>query len=62
TLELPLDFLDEGEYIATIYADGTEADIQPQQVALSTQSVNAASSLTAEMAVGGGYAVIFDKR
>jgi alpha-glucosidase len=53
----PLDFLDAGAYHATIYADGPQADSQPEQVMISHQLVRSSDQLVARLAPGGGYAV-----
>ncbi|UCE07483.1 MAG: glycoside hydrolase family 97 C-terminal domain-containing protein [bacterium] len=57
TLELPLDFLGEGNYNALIMADGSEADRNPTNVSILDKTVTATDSLTAKMAQGGGYVV-----
>lgn len=58
-LEIPLDFLDEGTYEATVYADGPDADVEanPTDVAVERRTVTADESLTASMVGGGGHAV-----
>ena len=59
TLTVPLSFLGEGTYTATVYADDP-AD--PTKVVISTQEVTAADTLTVAMAPAGGQAVSFIPR
>lgn len=58
-LDLPLTFLGTGTFIAQIYADASDADLQPKNVRIEQQSVDRNSHLTAKLAPGGGYAVRF---
>ncbi len=60
TLEVPLSFLDAGQsYVAEIYADGESADWRdnPLAVEISSRPVDAGTSLTLELAPGGGQAI-----
>jgi len=57
SLDIPLDFLGEGEYQATIFADGPGADRHPTRVSVTTTKVSAQDKLTANLAPGGGYAM-----
>ena len=59
TLTVPLSFLGEGTYTATVYADDP-AD--PTKVVISTQEVTAADTITVAMAPAGGQAVSFIPR
>lgn len=57
TLEVPLGFLGDGEYVADVYADGPEADADPKRVAIERdKAVNRGSTLRAVLASGGGWA------
>jgi alpha-glucosidase len=58
-LDVPLRFLDDEEYEATIYSDGPDADpiTNPTALAVDTSTVTAADTLTAQMVSGGGQAV-----
>ncbi|KOU57041.1 glycoside hydrolase family 97 [Streptomyces sp. MMG1533] len=59
TLSLPLSFLADGTYTATIYADGTpNASPFRTPVVVSTETVTSATTLNAVMANAGGVAVI----
>ncbi|MFD3503560.1 glycoside hydrolase family 97 catalytic domain-containing protein [Streptomyces sp. NPDC058676] len=59
TLSLPLSFLDEGTYTATVYADGTPGSSPYRTpVVVSTQTVTAATTLDVVMAGAGGQAVV----
>jgi alpha-glucosidase len=59
TLDVPLQFLGNGEYEATIYADSSDADpiTNPAALAVDTSTVTAADTLTAKLVSGGGQAV-----
>ena len=64
TLQLPLDFLEAGaNYKATIYADGEGADYEtnPYPVQITEQEVNADTTLTLQLAAGGGVAIRIEK-
>lgn len=59
TLSAPLSFLDEGPYIAEVYADGTGADWDTDPFAFETRQwvVDRGTSLALRLAPGGGQAV-----
>ncbi|WP_428268731.1 glycoside hydrolase family 97 catalytic domain-containing protein [Haliangium sp.] len=59
TLEIPLDFLGEGTYVAETYTDAGAADFiaAPELVARQDFRVTAADTLVASMEAGGGQAV-----
>jgi alpha-glucosidase len=59
TLEIDLDFLGAGEYVAEIYADGPGAHWldNPLPVEIMSRPVNAGSTLTLNLAPGGGQAI-----
>lgn len=59
TLEIDLDFLGAGEYVAEIYADGPGAHWldNPLPVEITSRAVNAGSALTLNLAPGGGQAI-----
>ncbi|WP_408007442.1 glycoside hydrolase family 97 catalytic domain-containing protein [Pseudalkalibacillus sp. A8] len=59
-LDVPLDFLDNGKkYVAEIYSDGQEADLEtnPTSVSIDRVLVDSKDTLVASMAAGGGHAV-----
>jgi alpha-glucosidase len=59
TLPLPLSFLGDGTYTATIYADGTPGSSTFRTpVVVSTQTVTSATTLSVAMAPAGGQAVV----
>jgi alpha-glucosidase len=58
-LDIPLSFLGPGKYTAEIYADADDAAQYPKNVAVRKQTVDASTSLKAQLAPGGGYAVRF---
>lgn len=60
TTEIYLDFLDPDKtYLATIYADGKDADwiTNPENYSISTKKVTSGSKLKINLAAGGGCAV-----
>lgn len=60
SFRLPLDFLDAGrEYVAEVYADGADAHWlhDPLPLDMSERNVDAGTTLTMELAPGGGQAV-----
>ena len=60
TLELPLSFLPAGQrFLAEIYADGPGADwlTDPFPLAISERAVDAETTLTLDLAPGGGQAI-----
>ncbi len=62
TFVLALDFLEAGvTYVATIYADGSDADwlTNPQSYEIRTVTVDATEKLEVRLAAGGGEAVCF---
>ena len=58
-LELPLDFLGQGEYTAQIFADGPEAATVGTNLTISTRRVKPSEKLNIHLAPGGGLTVIF---
>lgn len=58
--KLSFDFLDKGkEYVATVYADGKDADYKtnPQSYTITKGIVTSKSKLEVEVVVAGGYAI-----
>jgi alpha-glucosidase len=64
SFELNFDFLDEGDYLATLYRDGADADWQsnPYSTVIESLEVNNQSTLGIDMASGGGFAISVIKR
>jgi len=63
--KIDLSFLDQGKkYIATIYADGKDADYKtnPQSYTIRNIEVNSKSKLSQLVAPGGGYAISFKEK
>ena len=58
-LDLPLDFLADGNYMAIIYEDGPDADYRnnPYPMTIRRMEVNKASVLHLHLAAGGGAAI-----
>jgi len=61
-LEIPLDFLGDGSWTATIYADGTPNDApHGTPIVVSTRPVTATDTLSMLLAPSGGQAVAFHR-
>ena len=62
-IAVPLIFLDEGEWTATVYADAADADWQtnPYASSIETRTVLATDTLHIRLATGGGCAIRFTK-
>jgi alpha-glucosidase len=56
-LEVPLQFLGGGRYIADIYADGPNAAAQPKESSVEKRQVNSSTVLKLSLAPGGGFAI-----
>ena len=54
-IEVPLSFLEPGEYTATVVADGMNADRYAADYKVESRKVGARESLVIELAPGGGY-------
>jgi len=63
-INIPLDFLGEGEWQATIYADAADADWQtnPYASSIETRRVHAFESVKIRLATGGGCAIRLAKQ
>ena len=63
TLQFDLSFLDEGSYIARIYADGDSADWEsnPSDYKIFEKVVSKGELVTMELASGGGQAIALEK-
>lgn len=61
TVAVPLGFLGEGRYQATVYEDGPEAAQNARHVKIRRLTVHANETLTVTMAPGGGFAAILSK-
>jgi alpha-glucosidase len=56
-LELSLDVLGSGKYVAEVYADADDAATEPKHTAIRRQDVDRATKLRLRLAPGGGAAV-----
>ena len=61
-LNIPLDFLDEGQYDATICSDGVNGDRYASDYVITEKTIRKVDSLKVAMASGGGYLVRLKKR
>ncbi len=57
-IDLPLDFLGDGAYEATVFADGPDAAAEGTSLAIAKSAVRADDRLTLKLAPGGGAAVM----
>lgn len=55
--DVPLEFLPPGDFIAEIYSDAPDADVNPTHTVLERKNVNRTMRLKAKMAPGGGQAI-----
>ena len=56
-LDIPLEFLPPGDFIAEIYSDAPDADYNPTHTVLEQKRVDRSMSLKAKMVSGGGQAI-----
>ena len=56
-IDLPLEFLGRGNFVAEIYSDGADAAENPKHVERESKNVNGATLLHVKMAPGGGQAI-----
>lgn len=61
-MSFPLSFLEDGEYSYTVYADGDDADTNPQNVKITNGTVSNTGSLKFRLAKGGGFGMILKKK
>jgi len=54
SLEIPLDFLGQGTFEATIWSDAPDANDHPENLVKETRTVTAKDRITAHLASGGG--------
>nr|WP_246300477.1 glycoside hydrolase family 97 C-terminal domain-containing protein [Actinopolyspora biskrensis] len=59
TVEVPLDFLGAGSYVARFYTDSPETDLEdnPDAVAVTSERVDATTTVRARMTSGSGHAM-----
>ena len=58
-IEVPLEFLGSGEYVAEIYSDASDASVNPKHTDIEQKTVNGKMRLKLLLASGGGAAVRF---
>jgi alpha-glucosidase len=56
-LDIPLEFLPQGNFVAEIYSDAKDAGDNPTHTVLETKTVNRTMRLKANMVSGGGQAI-----
>jgi len=60
--EVSLDFLGAGNYEAAILSDGINANRFGEDYQINTMPVNATSTITINMAPGGGFTAVISKK
>lgn len=60
-IRIDLDWLPEGEWLATVYRDGLNADIIGKDHKIETMVVNGGATLGVHLAPGGGFAMILER-
>jgi len=58
-MNIPLEFLGSGEYLAEIYSDAPDAGVNPKHTTIEQRRVTASTLLKVNLAPGGGVAVRF---
>ncbi|HEX2474868.1 MAG TPA: glycoside hydrolase family 97 catalytic domain-containing protein, partial [Lacipirellulaceae bacterium] len=61
-IALPLDFLGDGKFEATIYQDVSDDGEKPNELRIETQAVNSKTQLDLTLASGGGVAAVFRRQ
>lgn len=61
SFELPLSFLGDGKYRATVYSDTKDAGDNPKHYEVKEMNVTSRSSINVEMVRGGGIAIKFTR-
>jgi len=62
SMELNLDFLDDGNYTMKVWKDGMNADRNASDFAQEELTVTSSSKIKVDMAPGGGWAAIIEKK
>jgi alpha-glucosidase len=58
-LEIPLDFLGTGEYVAEMYMDGKDSDRYPKHILIENKTVSKGQHLNIRLSAAGGCAIRF---
>lgn len=61
-IELDFSFLGEGDYLATLFKDGLNADKQAADYKKETQTVTKNTKMKIQMASGGGFAILLKRQ
>jgi alpha-glucosidase len=61
TIDIPLDFLGEGEWKAELFLDGVNADLTGTDYRTEKRTIKGGDTLSVEMKSGGGFAAIFSR-
>jgi alpha-glucosidase len=62
TLDIPLDFLEDGSYEAEILSDGLNVDRYASDLRRDVRTLNRGERLRVELASGGGWVARFRKK
>lgn len=61
-IEIPLDFLAPGDFVATLFVDGSQDESRPNEIRKLIQKVDTKARLRISMASGGGFAAILNSK
>jgi alpha-glucosidase len=61
TITVPLNFLPNGQYEATIYSDAEDVTVNPDHLTRQIRRLSSSDSLVVNLAAGGGQAMIIKK-
>jgi alpha-glucosidase len=60
-ITIPLDFLEDGEYVAEIYSDAEDANTEPNHLKKESRTVYEKNTLSIQLAAGGGMVIHLKK-
>jgi alpha-glucosidase len=60
-ITIPLDFLEDGEYVAEIYSDAEDSNTEPNHLKKESRTVYKKNILSVQLAAGGGIVIHFKK-
>jgi len=60
-IDIPLSFLDEAKYVAEIYSDAVDVNVEPNHLQRQIKEVTNKDILSVRLAAGGGVAICFRK-
>ena len=60
-IDVPLNFLGDGNYIAEIFSDSSDTNLNPNHILKQSRYVEKNDSISLQLSSGGGAAIIFKK-